>query len=87
MAPSKHEYSKIAEIATLQATSEATAQELTNIQCTLKEIRDFMLKMDEKYATKKELEKLDTKFWNGVTAMIVMLIGVVGYFLSNLTGK
>lgn len=70
-------------INTLQLKQEQMANDISEIKKDMKDIKDFMYSMEEKYARKEELEKLDNKFWYSVSATVGLLIASLAYFLSQ----
>jgi len=61
--PARHICIQEIPINTLQIQQEQMAKDVSEIKSDIKEIKDFIFNMDNKYAKKEELEKLDNKFW------------------------
>ena len=78
-----HACDQIEDIATLKANQKNMAENIVEIKEDIKEIKDFMFKMDDKYARKEDVKKLDDKFWYWTLAIISVLLACLAYFLSQ----
>lgn len=93
-----HKCNKEAEITELQVSFKYTQQTMEEMKCDIKSILDKFDRLDDKYATKKELadvkdeeEKrinvIDSKFWWAITWTIGVLLTMIWYAITSYLSK